>query len=384
MIYFRKRFISFILNCMSLASIVLMLQTALSLLVLVNSNPSLPQSMRDNAQQVAQQAIAQATAAIAANNAPQTNQTSNATSTVTNQTFTTPSGAVVSADGTVLNAPIPSTVSMPTAPATTPTVVSAANSSPALSISPGQSTVTTNSAYLSWNTNIPANSKVFLTQMPVASYSNSTQVISSDAGYSTLGFANISNLTPNTQYSYTIEAVNGTQDQKLSGVFSTSALPSPPAVDPTIVLDEQTDLTSVANSLANAVCPSSPTIVVRPENDLRVTATVSNNTITSNLPSGTTKTDLDVALADKCGQVSWSYYNSNYSNMPSAATNGWASIGTLHANDIPDGGIGEAAFTDSTSTQTIIITAAEAGGGTSTKTLTGQYNNGVLTVQVTN
>ena len=58
MIYFRKRFISFILNCMSLASIVLMLQTALSLLVLVNSNPSLPQSMRDNAQQVAQQAIA--------------------------------------------------------------------------------------------------------------------------------------------------------------------------------------------------------------------------------------------------------------------------------------------------------------------------------------
>ena len=229
--------------------------------------------------------------------------------------------------------------------------------------------------------------------MPVASYSNSTQVISSDAGYSTLGFANISNLTPNTQYSYTIEAVNGTQDQKLSGVFSTSALPTPPAVDPTIVLDEQTDLTSVANSLANAVCPNSPTVVVRPENDnagikasslLGVTATVSNNTITWNLPSGTTKTDLDVALADKCGQVSWSYYDSNYSNMPSAATNGWASIGTLHANDIPDGGVGEAAFTDSTSTQTIIITAAEAGGGTSTKTLTGQYNNGVLTVQVTN
>ena len=148
MINFRKRFISFILNCMSLASIVLMLQTALSLLVLVNSNPSLPQSMRDNAQQVAQQAITQATAAIAANNAPQTNQTSNVTSTVTNQTFTTPSGAVISADGTVLNAPIPSTVSMSTAPATTPTVVSAANSSPALSISPGQSTVTTNSAYL--------------------------------------------------------------------------------------------------------------------------------------------------------------------------------------------------------------------------------------------
>jgi|SRR5208337_495515 len=70
---------------MSLASAVVLLQTALSLLTLVNANPSLPQSMRDNAQQVAQQAIAQANAAIAGNNAPQTNQTSNVTSAVTNQ-----------------------------------------------------------------------------------------------------------------------------------------------------------------------------------------------------------------------------------------------------------------------------------------------------------
>jgi len=88
---------------MSLASAVVLLQTALSLLVLVNSNPSLPQSMRDNAQQVAQQAIAQATAAIAAKNAPQTNQTSNVTSSVTNQTFTTPSGAVIDASGNVIS-----------------------------------------------------------------------------------------------------------------------------------------------------------------------------------------------------------------------------------------------------------------------------------------
>jgi hypothetical protein len=54
---------------MSLASAVVLLQTALSLLTLVNANPSLPQSMRDNAQQVAQQAIAQATAAIEASQA---------------------------------------------------------------------------------------------------------------------------------------------------------------------------------------------------------------------------------------------------------------------------------------------------------------------------
>ena len=50
---------------MSLASAVVLLQTALSLLTLVSSNPSLPQSMRDNATAVAQQAISEAHAALA-------------------------------------------------------------------------------------------------------------------------------------------------------------------------------------------------------------------------------------------------------------------------------------------------------------------------------
>jgi len=50
---------------MSLASAVVLLQTALSLLTLVNSNPSLPQSMRDNATAVAQQAIGEAHAVLA-------------------------------------------------------------------------------------------------------------------------------------------------------------------------------------------------------------------------------------------------------------------------------------------------------------------------------
>ena len=50
---------------MSLASAVVLLQTALSLLTLVNSNPSLPQSMRDNATSVAQHAISEAHAALA-------------------------------------------------------------------------------------------------------------------------------------------------------------------------------------------------------------------------------------------------------------------------------------------------------------------------------
>ena len=50
---------------MSLASAVVLLQTALSLLTLVNSNPSLPPSMRDNATAVAQHAISEAHAALA-------------------------------------------------------------------------------------------------------------------------------------------------------------------------------------------------------------------------------------------------------------------------------------------------------------------------------
>lgn len=66
---------------MSLASAVVLLQTALSLLVLVNSNPSLPQSMRDTAQQVAQQAIAQATEALGSNTASSAASTQSAPST---------------------------------------------------------------------------------------------------------------------------------------------------------------------------------------------------------------------------------------------------------------------------------------------------------------
>src|SRR3974377_2406043 len=50
---------------MSLASAVVLLQTALSLLTFVNSNPSLPQTMRDNATAVAQHAITEAHAALA-------------------------------------------------------------------------------------------------------------------------------------------------------------------------------------------------------------------------------------------------------------------------------------------------------------------------------
>jgi alpha-galactosidase len=52
---------------MPLAGVVALLQSALMLLTLVAAHPEFPQSVRDNANQVAQQAITQATAALAAN-----------------------------------------------------------------------------------------------------------------------------------------------------------------------------------------------------------------------------------------------------------------------------------------------------------------------------
>src|SRR3989344_3853649 len=290
-------------------------------------------------------------------------------------TFTLPNGAVVNSNGDVITP-------AQTIPQQNQTIT---QQNKTLSISIGTVTTNTTSVHIGWNTNIPTDSKVFLTLD-----NGSIQVISSVSGYSTQHFVDISNLKPNTQYSYTIEAINGTQDQKLTGVFSTSALPVPSVVNPTIVLDEQINLTTVAKSLASVTCPSTPVIVVRPANGMGytqkqapslygITASVSDNTIVWNLPNGVTNTTLEFTVASNCGQVSWSYYNSNYSNTPIATTNGWANLGMLHVSDIT-GGIGEAAFTDSTSTQTIIITAVESGGGTTKKTLTGQYNNGVLTI----
>ena len=182
MIYFRKRFISFILNCMSLASIVLMLQTALSLLVLVNSNPSLPQSMRDNAQQVAQQAIAQATDALKQN----------------------ATGGGLAVD-----------------------VASQAEVPPNINITVGNISTTPSTAHIEWNTSILTDSKIF--------YHTSTgtsQVVSSGSGRSTHHIADISNLTAATRYFYTIEAIAGQQDQKISGSFSTTPGTPEPIVPP--------------------------------------------------------------------------------------------------------------------------------------------------------
>ncbi len=85
----------------------------------------------------------------------------------------------------------------------------------ALSITPDKVTTTINSAHVEWDTNLPTDSKMFLAQ------GGSTQIIPSESGQSTHHIIDATGLLPGTQYSYTIEAIAGTQDQKINGVFTT-------------------------------------------------------------------------------------------------------------------------------------------------------------------
>jgi peptidoglycan hydrolase-like protein with peptidoglycan-binding domain len=87
-----------------------------------------------------------------------------------------------------------------------------------LSITIGTISATDNSAYLSWTTNGPSDSKIFLT----AKGSSDTKIYKSESGYSTQHILRPTGLTPNTEYSYTIEAISGTTVAKNSGSLSTS------------------------------------------------------------------------------------------------------------------------------------------------------------------
>ncbi len=147
---------------------------------------------------------------------------------------TLPNGAVVEMDanGNIIRTITAAPQQTYTAPAPTSQSQTQAGSPVVLTISLGQATVSqkynptccTYPAYISWTTNLPATSKVFITKTPVDANAASTQVIQSTAGVSTQGFVNISNLAANTEYSYTIEAIAGTQDQKISGTINTNTL----------------------------------------------------------------------------------------------------------------------------------------------------------------
>src|SRR3989344_117028 len=79
---------------------------------------------------------------------------------------------------------------------------------------------TLNSARIEWQTNIPTNSKVFL-----SGGSFSSKVYNSESGLSTRHVVNIAGLGGGTTYSYEIEAITSDQVTKNQGSFSTKPLP---------------------------------------------------------------------------------------------------------------------------------------------------------------
>jgi len=173
---------------MSVSAIVALLQSALLLLATAQSTPNLPPSFQANAVAVAQSAISQATAALSSGS-------TRAATSASNQTFTTPSGAIINAQGTVLSAPI--------------------TAAPSLSIQISTTTAPSKfTIHVEWNTGIPATSKIFFTPQ-----GGETQIVNSESGTSAHQIADLKDVVPNTYYSYTIEAVAGEQDQQISGTW---------------------------------------------------------------------------------------------------------------------------------------------------------------------
>jgi hypothetical protein len=184
-----------------------------------------------------------------------------------------------------------------------------------LSISLGQVTVGTDSAYLSWTMSIPANSKVFLT-----TNATSPQLFPSSAGYSTQGFVNISNLTPNTQYAYTIEATNGTQDQKLIGTLNTAALSAD------ISAIQNADIVSSQNIAVNV--PNQPLGGFQTTVTGDTSVPVQSLTIHFALSNSATAPLTNVSLVDQNGNVKGGPYNA----MCASAVANVANVGTTQGH----------------------------------------------------
>lgn len=308
--------------------------------------------------------------------------TTNATPTV-NRTMTLQNGSVVEVDanGSITRF-VSSAITTPSVQSTAPTTSGSAESNSSLSISVGQAIATTTSAYLSWSTSIPTNSKLFLTRTPVDLYANSTQIISSASGYSTQHFVNISNLIPNTQYSYTIEAINGTLDQKITGTINTNALPAANNSDSQIA-DMNTNLLSLAKSFASSSCPIKPIIVVQPQQNSTnyVVVSISGDTIT--WKASDAGADIGFDIYDPCvspDSLTWSY-SSPMVNITANPINGVVSTVTDQpgkswqlgstSNYFNKGeGVAEAGFKLVAGTYNVTISASDGNGNSSTKTIT--------------
>lgn len=124
---------------------------------------------------------------------------------------TLPNGAVVEMDA---NGNITRTIK----DAPQPTYIDITKNTEILSVSLEQALTMYDSAYLSWTTNLPSDSKIF---WQPSDSSNSTKITPSESGYSTKHIVHLSNLTHNTEYSYSIESIFGQQSKKILGTFTT-------------------------------------------------------------------------------------------------------------------------------------------------------------------
>lgn len=282
--------------------------------------------------------------------------TTHATPTA-NRTMTLQNGSVVEVDanGSITRF-ISSVVTTPSAQSTAPTTTTSAENTSTLSISVGQTTSTTTSAYLSWSTSIPTNSKIFLTQTPVDLYANSTQIISSASGYSTQHFVNIPNLIPSTQYSYTIEAINGTQDKKMTGIINTNPLPTiTPIQDvcltssPTITITPWTiQNNTYLGNMGSVVVSNSSTSMFAPRENFVTYAPWRNAQPSSSdelyLKVNVTPENCQWSVRTGTGNSNGAesgqggdYFGINLYNMPTASTIDWATVenlGVINQGDI--------------------------------------------------
>lgn len=142
------------------------------------------------------------------------------TTSQTSETTTTPKPATTSSQTQTQTNETQNTQPIIQPPAsttnTTPTPTTQTQTSTTIQISSVNITPSLISARIEWQTNIPTNSKIFL-----SGGSLSSKVYNSESGLSTRHIVNATGLTSGTTYSYEIESIAGDQVAKKEGSFST-------------------------------------------------------------------------------------------------------------------------------------------------------------------
>jgi peptidoglycan hydrolase-like protein with peptidoglycan-binding domain len=105
------------------------------------------------------------------------------------------------------------------------------DTSPQLLMTLGTISTTENSAYVSWTSNIPSESKILWGIVGSAMMT----VTPSEAGKSTQHLVHLTGLAPSTNYSFSIEGISGSQGKKILGFFTSQATPAMPAPTTPIV-----------------------------------------------------------------------------------------------------------------------------------------------------